>query len=125
MGRLFSACNSTFDDGNDGDDDDDGDDYDDNNDDDDVDYDDNDDDDCGYSAPLFSTQFHFQPNLNFDLLAPQSQMKRQRALCKEKSDWEHFTNITVLDIMGLGELFHLPSTRFKAFDTFIAKVLKF
>ena len=93
MGRLFSACNSTFDDGNDGDDDDDADygdnnddddDYDDNNDDDDVDFDDNDDDNCGYSASLFCTQLHFQPNLNFDLLAPQSQMKRQRALCKKK-----------------------------------------
>jgi len=74
MGRLFSACNSTFDDGDDGDDDDDADD---------VDYD-NDDDDCGYSAPLFCTQLHFQPNLNFDLLAPQSQMKGQRTLCKKK-----------------------------------------
>ena len=124
MGRLFSACNSTFDDGDDGDDDDDID-YDDNNDDNDVDYDDNDNDDCGYSAPLFCTQLHFQPNLNFDLLAPQSQMKRQGALCKKKSDWKRFTNTSVFDIMGLGELFHHPPTKFMAFDTFIAKVLKF
>ena len=124
MGRLFSACNSTFDDGDDGDDDDDID-YDDNNDDDDVDYDDNDDDDCGYSAPLFSTQFHFQPNLNFDLLAPQSQMKRQGALCKKKSDWKRFTNTSVFDIMGLGELFHHPPTKFMAFDTFLQKCSSF
>ena len=40
MGRLFSACNSTFDDGDDGDDNDD-DDYDDNE-------DDGNDDDCKY-----------------------------------------------------------------------------
>ena len=64
-------------------------------------------------------------DLNFDLLAPQSQMKRQRARCKKKTDWEHYTNNTVFDIMGLGELFRLPSTKFMAFDTFLAKVLKF
>ena len=103
MGRLFSACNSTFDNGDDGDDGDD------------VDYDD----DCGNSAPLFCiTQIHFQTSLNLDL-------KQQRSLCKKKLDWKHYTNITVFDNMRLGELFHLPSTRFTAFATFIAKVLKF
>ena len=76
MGRLFSACNSTFDDGDDDDDDD---------------FDDNDDDDCGYSAPLFCiTQLHFQTSLNLDL-------KQQRSLCKKKLDWKHYTNITVFD----------------------------
>ena len=90
MGRLFSACNSTFDDGDDDDDDDD--------------FDDNDDDDCGYSAPLFCiTQLHFQTSLNLDL-------KQQRALCKKKLEWKHYANITVFDNMGLGELFQLPST---------------
>ena len=58
MGRLFSACNSAFDDGDDDDDDD--------FDDDDFDYDDYDDDDCGNSAPLFCMQLCFQTSLNLD-----------------------------------------------------------
>ena len=68
MGRLFSACNSTFDDGDDGDDDDV--DYDDNNDDDDVDYDDNDDDDFGYSAPLSTCNSTFNQTTTSTCLHP-------------------------------------------------------
>merc|ERR1711924_254888 len=80
--------------GDDGDDNDDVDYYD-NNEDDDVDNDD----DCGYSAPLFCTQFHFQPNLNFDLLAPQSQMKQQRALCKKKKQTGNITQTLPYSIL--------------------------
>ena len=75
---------------------------------------------------LFSARnFTFNQTSTSTCLHPNPRWSDKEHFARKKLDWEHYTNNTVFDIMGLSELFHLPPTKFMAFATFIAKVLKF